>query len=61
LSNLTADKFEALAVRYGEFERFDGHARQLPEHHNDYVEALIREEGIRALPEVSRILLPKEA
>jgi len=27
-------------VLCGEFERFDGHARQLPEHHNDYVEAL---------------------
>jgi len=29
-----------MAVLCGEFERFDGHARQLPEHHNDYVEAL---------------------
>lgn len=40
LSNLPADNFEAMAVLCGEFERFDGHARQLPEHHNDYVEAL---------------------
>lgn len=40
LSNLPADNFEAMAMLCGEFERFDGHARQLPEHHNDYVEAL---------------------
>jgi hypothetical protein len=40
LGNLPADNFEALGVLCGEFERFDGHARQLPEHHNDYVEAL---------------------
>lgn len=40
LSHLPADNVEALAVLCGEFERFDGHARQLPEHHDDYVEAL---------------------
>jgi hypothetical protein len=40
LSNLPADNVEALAALCGEFERFDGHARQLPEHHDDYVEAL---------------------
>src|SRR5207249_10944242 len=40
LSNLPADNFEALAMLGVEFERFDGHARQMPEHHDDYVEAL---------------------
>ncbi|SPE60569.1 hypothetical protein SBV1_460028 [Verrucomicrobia bacterium] len=40
LSNLPAENVEALAVLCAEFERFDGFARQLPEHHNDYVEAL---------------------
>src|SRR3954471_13275942 len=40
LSYLPADNIEALAVLCAEFERFDGHARQLPEHHDDYVEAL---------------------
>src|SRR5258708_26152764 len=40
LSNLPADNIEALAMLGVEFERFDGHARQLPEHHDDYVEAL---------------------
>ncbi len=40
LSHLPADNVEALAALCTEFERFDGHARQLPEHHNDYVEAL---------------------
>jgi hypothetical protein len=40
LSQLPADNFEALAVLCVEFEKFDGHARQLPEHHDDYVEAL---------------------
>lgn len=40
LSGLPADNFEALAVLCAEFERFDGFARQLPEHHNDYVETL---------------------
>jgi hypothetical protein len=40
LQQLPADNMEALAVLCGEFERFDGFARQLPEHHNDYVEAL---------------------
>jgi hypothetical protein len=40
LSHLPADNYEALAALCTEFERFDGHARQLPEHHDDYVEAL---------------------
>src|SRR3974390_1077370 len=40
LSHLPGDNFEALAALCTEFERFDGHARQLPEHHDDYVEAL---------------------
>jgi hypothetical protein len=40
LSNLPADNLEGLAALCTEFERFDGHARQLPEHHDDYVEAL---------------------
>jgi hypothetical protein len=40
LNHLPADNFEALAALATEFERFDGHARQLPEHHDDYVEAL---------------------
>ncbi len=40
LSHLPADNLEALAALCAEFERFDGHARQLPEHHDDYVEAL---------------------
>jgi hypothetical protein len=40
LAHLPGDNFEALAALCTEFERFDGHARQLPEHHDDYVEAL---------------------
>jgi hypothetical protein len=40
LSGLPSDNYEALAVLCAEFDRFDGFARQLPEHHNDYVEAL---------------------
>lgn len=40
LSHLPADNFEALAVLCTEFERFDGHARQVSEQHDDYVEAL---------------------
>ncbi|HEV2390834.1 MAG TPA: hypothetical protein VG146_00585 [Verrucomicrobiae bacterium] len=40
LSHLPGDNFEALAALCAEFERFDGHARQLPDHHDDYVEAL---------------------
>jgi hypothetical protein len=40
LSGLPSDNMEGLAALCVEFERFDGHARQLPEHHNDYVEAL---------------------
>jgi hypothetical protein len=40
LNSLPADPVEALAALCAEFERLDGHARQLPEHHDDYVEAL---------------------
>jgi len=40
LNTLPADNMEALATLCAEFERFEGHARQLPEHHDDYVEAL---------------------
>ena len=40
LSALPADNLEALAVLNVEFEKLDGHARQMPEHHDDYVEAL---------------------
>jgi hypothetical protein len=40
LQSLPSDNIEALAALCGEFERFDGHARQLPDHHGDYVEAL---------------------
>jgi hypothetical protein len=40
LAHLPGDNCEALAALCTEFERFEGHARQLPEHHDDYVEAL---------------------
>ncbi len=40
LGHLPADNLEALVALCAEFERFEGHARQLPEHHDDYVEAL---------------------
>ncbi|HEY5914854.1 MAG TPA: hypothetical protein VJA21_30045 [Verrucomicrobiae bacterium] len=40
LASLPADNAEALAAICTEFERFDGHARESPEHHDDYVEAL---------------------
>ena len=40
LNNLPADNVEALAALCVEFERFDGHALQMQEHHDDYVEAL---------------------
>lgn len=40
LQSLPSDNMEALAALCGEYERFEGHARQLPEHHGDYVEAL---------------------
>jgi hypothetical protein len=60
LSSLPADNIEALAVLCAEFERFEGHARQLPEHHDDYVEALsilrafamAREAKLEPFPEV---------
>ncbi len=60
LSHLPADTFEALAALCTEFERFDGHARQLPEHHDDYVEALgilrafgaAREAKLEPFPEI---------
>ncbi len=40
LAALPADNTEALAALCTEFERFDGHARESSEHHDDYVEAL---------------------
>ncbi len=40
LASLPADNTEALAALCTEFERFDGHARESSEHHDDYVEAL---------------------
>jgi hypothetical protein len=40
LQNLPSDNVEGLAALCSEFERFDGHARQLIDHHADYVEAL---------------------
>ena len=57
---LPGDNVEALAALCGEFERFDGHARQLPEHHGDYVEALsilrgfaiARELNLDAFPQI---------
>ena len=60
LSNLPADNIEAQAALCAEFERFDGHARQLPEHHDDYVEALgilkgfamARDANLAAFPEI---------
>ncbi len=60
LTHLPADNIEALAALCAEFERFDGHARQLPEHHDDYVEALgiirgfalAREVKLEPFPEV---------
>ncbi|HVV00732.1 MAG TPA: hypothetical protein VHH88_05175, partial [Verrucomicrobiae bacterium] len=60
LAHLPADNFEALGVLCVEFEKFDGHARQLPEHHDDYVEALsilrafamAREAKLEPFPEI---------
>ncbi len=60
LMNLPADNLEALAALCTEFERFDGHARQMPEHHDDYVEALgilrgfamARNASLEAFPEI---------
>lgn len=60
LTHLPADNLEALAALCTEFERFDGHARQMPEHHDDYVEALgilrgfamAREAKLEPLPEI---------
>src|SRR5438105_3724902 len=40
LATLPGDNFEALSALCTEFERFEGHARQMPEQHDDYVEAL---------------------
>src|SRR5215471_3709914 len=61
LQSLPSDNIEAMAALCGEFERFDGHARQLPEHHGDYVEALsilrafaiARDTKLEAFPEIS--------
>lgn len=60
LQGLPSDNMEALAALCGEFERFDGHARQLPEHHGDYLEALsilrgfaiARDTKLEAFPEM---------
>lgn len=60
LSALPADNLEALAVLNVEFEKLDGHARQMPEHHDDYVEALsilrafalARDAKLEAFPEL---------
>ena len=60
LAALPADNTEALAALCTEFERFDGHARESSEHHDDYVEALgilkafaaSRDARIPALPEL---------
>jgi len=60
LQTLPSDNIEALAAICGEFERFDGHARQLPEHHGDYVEslsilrafAIARDARLEAFPEI---------
>jgi len=61
LQGLPSDNMEALAAICGEYERFDGHARQLPEHHGDYVEALsilrgfaiARDTKLESFPEIS--------
>src|SRR5438034_10168900 len=60
LGQLPADNLEALAALSVEFEKFDGHARQMPEHHDDYVEALsiikafamVRDAKLEAFPEL---------
>ena len=60
LAQLPADNLEALAALSVEFEKFDGHARQMPEHHDDYVEALsilkgfamVRDAKLEAFPEL---------
>ena len=60
LAQLPADNVEALAALCTEFERFDGHARELPEHHDDYVEALsilrafgrARDAALESFPEI---------
>jgi hypothetical protein len=60
LQTLPSDNVEALAALCTEFDRFDGHARQLPEHHGDYVEALsilrgftiARETKLEPFPEI---------
>src|ERR1700694_1038338 len=63
LQGLPSDDAEALAALCAEFERFDGHARQLPEHHGDYVEALsilrgfaiAREAKLESFPEIGSL------
>jgi hypothetical protein len=60
LVQLPADNAEALAGICTEFERFDGHARELPDHHDDYVETLsilrafarAREANLESFPEI---------
>ncbi|HWX23289.1 MAG TPA: hypothetical protein VN578_25580 [Candidatus Binatia bacterium] len=60
LGQLPADNLEALAALGVEFERLDGHARQMSEQHDDYVEALsilrafamARDEKLPPFPEI---------
>lgn len=60
LQGLPSDNVEGLASLCAEFERFDGHARQLIDHHADYVEslsilkafALARESTLEPFPEL---------
>src|SRR5260370_35215238 len=55
LGNLPADNLEALAALCVEFEKLDGHARQMAEHHDDYVEAL---SILRGFPMVTDAKVP---
>lgn len=50
---------EALAALCGEYERFEGHARQLPDHHGDYVEALSILRGFAIARETSMEKFPE--
>lgn len=60
LQGLPSDNVEGLAALCAEFERFDGHARQVIDHHSDYVEALsilrafatARDAKLEAFPEL---------
>src|SRR5215831_7278672 len=59
LAQLPADNLEALAVLSVEFEKFDGHARQMPEHHDDYVEALSILKGFAMVRDAKLELFPE--